>query len=433
VRDVTAGGGLSAGTAFAARRRQVFLVAYLGYAACYLVRNNVAVVSELLTRELGVSATQVGGLLAGFTLSYGLGKLVMGVVVDQLSLRYAFAWGLGISAVLCCAMAFLREPWALGVALVLIGLVQGACAPAALAMIGAWYPPALRGSRVAVWNTSQNVGALALPMMISGGLALTGPTDWRIGFWAPGLVALVCALLVGRSGGERPWQEGFPTLRSIYGEGASPAVTVPPEVSYWKIVRVHVIGNRVLGLLLVLNSLLYLLRFGVLNWLPIYQIQENRLTQFEASLAITAFEWGAIPGSLVFALIARRWPDTMATAASVAVVLLGVSVVVYAGSGTADMVVAAVVPLGALVYGPQVIVNVLTLNFVSPRAIGVAVGWVGLGGYLVGALLANTAIPRIASWATWDASLWVLVLVCALCALICLRLRRHEAGLGIGA
>lgn len=433
MRDVTDGRGTSPVMGFVARRRRVFLVAYLGYAACYLVRNNVAVVSELLTRELGVSATQVGALLAGFTLSYGLGKLVMGVVVDQLSLRYAFAWGLGISAVLCCAMAFLRDPWALGLALVLIGLVQGACAPAALAMIGAWYPPAQRGSRVAVWNTSQNVGALALPMMISGGLALTGPTDWRIGFWAPGLVALACALLVGRVGGERPWQEGYPTLRTLYGADANPGLTVPAEVSYWTLVRVHVIGNKVLGLLLVLNSLLYLLRFGVLNWIPIYQIQENSLTQFEASLAITAFEWGAIPGSLVFAVIAARWPDRMATAATVAVLLLGVAVVVYSMSGTADTVVAAVVPLGALVYGPQVIVNVLTLNFVSPRAVGVAVGWVGLGGYLVGALLANTAIPHIAERSTWDVSLWVLVAICGACAMICLRLRRHEMGLGIAA
>lgn len=431
MRDVV-GEGASGPPGFAARRRQVFLVAYLGYAACYLVRNNVAVVSDLLTRELGLSVTQVGGLLAGFTLSYGLGKLVMGVVVDQLSLRYAFAWGLGVSAALCCGMAFLREPWALGIALVLIGLVQGACAPAALAMIGAWYPPVLRGSRVAVWNTSQNAGALALPLMISGGLALAGPTDWRVGFWAPGLVALVCAAVVARAGGERPWQEGYPTLRAVYGAEASPAVTVPAEVPYWTLVRVHVLGSPVLALLVILNSLLYLLRFGVLNWLPIYQIQENRLTQFEASLAITAFEWGAIPGSLAFALLARRWPGRMASSAAVAIILLALVLVTYTVSDTADSVVLTVVPLGALVYGPQVIVNVLTLNFVSPRAVGVAVGWVGLGGYLVGALLANTAIPRIAAWSTWDLSLATLVVVCLVCVALCLRLRRHELRLRIG-
>ena len=63
------------------RRRVVFAVAYLGYAACYLVRNNVAVASDILSREHGWTPTQIGSILAGFTLSYGIGKLVMGVVV----------------------------------------------------------------------------------------------------------------------------------------------------------------------------------------------------------------------------------------------------------------------------------------------------------------------------------------------------------------
>ena len=68
------------------RRRVVFAVAYLGYAACYLVRNNVAVASDILSREHGWTPTQIGSILAGFTLSYGIGKLVMGVVVDRFSL-----------------------------------------------------------------------------------------------------------------------------------------------------------------------------------------------------------------------------------------------------------------------------------------------------------------------------------------------------------
>ena len=413
------------------RRRVVFAVAYLGYAACYLVRNNVAVASDILSREHGWTPTQIGSILAGFTLSYGIGKLVMGVVVDRFSLRRSFAWGLGVSALVCVGMTFLHHPLALTLALVLIGILQGACAPAALATLAAWYPARIRGSRVAVWNTSQNLGGAGLPLVVSGGLALTGPTNWQIAFWLPGCIALTAAVLADRLGGERPWQEGLPTLRELAPDGPDELPDAPPpDVGYWELVRVHVLANPSLALLMVLNALLYVLRFGILNWIPLYLIGERGLTQFQAAATMSLFEWGAIPGALAFAVIAWRWPRGTSTAAAWCMVALALLVPMYAaGEGSAGVGLVAFA-LGALVYGPQVIVNILTLAFVSPRAVGVAVGWVGLGGYLVGALSANLAIPQLAQAAGWPVSLAGLALVALVCAALCVRLQRIERRAG---
>lgn len=416
---------------FLARRRMVFAVAYLGYAACYFVRNNVAVVSEILTREMGWTAPQVGAILSGFTMSYGIGKLVMGVVVDRYSLRGSFALGLGGSALVCISMSFMTDPLHLTLALVLIGFLQGACSPAALAMLGAWYPGSQRDARVAVWNTSQNLGAAALPMVISGGLALTGPSNWTVGFWLPGLVALAAALWSYRFGGERPWQEDMPTLTEVYPNEAPPTANIPPAgVSYWTLVRVHVLGSRVLALLLALNALLYLLRFGILNWIPIFLITERGLDQETAALTMSAFEWGAIPGALAFAYIAWRLPNKNATAAAFAMAVLAVTVVMYATATSPHEILLTAATLGALVYGPQVIINILTLKFISPRAIGVAVGWVGLGGYLVGALTANTAVPHLADAVGWPLTFGVLAATGAASLILCLRLRRIEMSVG---
>lgn len=412
---------------FAARRRTVVLVAYLGYAACYLVRNNLAIVSDIMSRELGWTAVQIGSILAGFTVSYGIGKLVIGVAVDHWRLRHAFAFGLGISALLCIVMSTLRDPIAFLVCLVLIGLVQGACAPAALATIGAWFPLRSRGNQVAIWNTSQNFGAAALALVVSGGLALVGPDDWTVGFWLPGAIALACAAIVFRFGGDRPWQEGMPTLRELYGPDEAPQRGTPAEVSYWRLVRVHVLGNRTLALLGALNALLYLVRFGILNWIPIFQIQQRSLTQHEAAVVISAFEWGAIPGALLFGWLSLRWPRRGTVIAGVGIGLLSLLVLVYAVAAGPAVAIGVALPLGALVYGPQVVVNVLTLNLVSPRAVGIAVGWVGLGGYLVGAALANLSVPLLAEATSWELSLATLSLACVICVLICVRLRRAEA------
>lgn len=405
----------------------VFAVAYLGYAACYFVRNNVAVVSEILTRDMGWTPAQIGTILTGFTMSYGIGKLVMGVVVDRYALRSSFAWGLGASAVVCIWMAFMRDPVHLTISLIVIGLLQGACAPAALAMIGAWYPTSLRGNRVAIWNTSQNVGGAALPLVVSGGLALTGPANWTVGFWLPGLIALGAALWAYRCGGDRPWQENMPTLSEVYPDQRPPQINLPPAgVGYWTLVRVHVFGNGVLALLLALNALLYLLRFGILNWIPIFLITDRGLEQETAALTMSAFEWGAIPGAFVFAYLAWRWPNRNATSAAIAMAVLAVTILVYATATSANDILIVAAVLGALVYGPQVIINILTLNFVSPRAVGVAVGWVGLGGYLVGAVTANMAIPQLALRLGWPMSFACLAAICAICIALCMRLRRVE-------
>ena len=61
----------------------------------------------------------------------------------------------------------------------------------------------------------------------------------------PGVIALAVAAVVWRFGGERPWQEGMPTLREIYGSDETPQLNAPPDVSYWRLVRVHVLGERV--------------------------------------------------------------------------------------------------------------------------------------------------------------------------------------------
>lgn len=404
----------------------VLAVAYFGYAACYLVRNNIAVVSDILMSEYGWTTARIGAILAGFSVTYGIGKLAMGVVVDRFSLKRTFALGLGGSALICIGMAFTNHPLALMLCLATIGILQGACAPAALAMIGAWYPAHQRGSRVAIWNTSQNVGAAMLPLIVSGGLALTGPTNWQIGLWLPGLVALACAAAVDRLGGERPWQEGMPTLRSLYPDSPDSGTLAPAGVSYWRLVQVHVLRNRALAALMLLNALFYLLRFGILNWIPIFLSSEKGLTQATAAAVMSAFEWGAIPGALAFALVAHLWPTRTSSAAAVAMVAFAILVLVYASESDPLLLALTAGSLGALVYGPQVIINILTLSFVSPRAIGVAVGWVGLGGYLVGALTANVAIPQLVAAAGWPLIFTSLSATGVAIAVLCLALQRSE-------
>jgi len=83
--------------------------------------------------------------------------------------------------------------------------------------------------------------------------------------------------------------------------------------------------------------------------------------------------------------------------------------------------------MGALIYGPQLIVNIMTLNFVSLKAAGVAIGFVGLFGYIVGEMCANLIMPILAQYFSWTASLSFLAGISLVAGALYLSLRNREA------
>ena len=216
------------------RRWVVFVVAYVGYVCAYLVRNNFKLQSEAIRLENGWELTQIGLILTAFTITYGFAKFFMGMVSDRMSLRRIFAGCLGISAVIAIAMGFTHNYVLLFILMLLLGTVQGALAPSSMAMIANWYPNRSRGSGIAIWNTSQNLGGAGLPLILTWIATLSGGTATMLGFLIPGLLVLTLSFAFWKWGGDRPEDEGMPRLSTIYGPYGEPSVEEVPEEGYMK-------------------------------------------------------------------------------------------------------------------------------------------------------------------------------------------------------
>lgn len=412
---------------YLARRKTVFLVAYAGYVCAYLVRNNFKLTSEALRLDHGWSLTQVGLILTAFTVTYGFGKFIMGMVVDRTSLRKTFALALGLSAGLCITLGFISSLPVLFAAMLLLGLIQGALAPASMTMIANWYPNETRGAGIAIWNTSQNLGGAGLPLIITGLLGWAGPDNLAVAFWVPGAVVLAVSFLFWRIGGDRPEVEHLGTLDDIYGEAGSPRARGEPAASYWALVRAEVFTSRIILTLAAINAMLYFLRFGILNWMPAFLGTEMGFTRAQYSMAFSSLEWIAIPGSFLFAWLSVALPNRQSLVGCLGLATLAGLIVFYMGNRNYPLLLVSAGLMGMLVYGPQLIVNVLTLNLVPLRAAGVAVGFVGLGGYLVGELCANLVMPYLAERFNWTTSLAFLAGIAVATGLLYLSLRAYEA------
>lgn len=396
-------------------RRIVFLVAYFGYTACYLVRNNFRLVSSQFAADMGFSSVEIGVILSFFPIAYGFGKLAMGILVDRTSMRLMLSVALLGSSICCVLIPLPASSVMLKALLAGLGICQGAGAPACLAMLNSWYPNASRGAAVSAWNTSQNLGAAALAGAAAVTLSQFG--DWRLVFWIPAGLCTVLAVVILHYGLDRPWREGFPTLTEMYGKAGVPALCTPASETYWQLIWLTFRSSPALILLIILNALLYFIRFGVINWMVSYLPSEKGLILSHAQSLFGILEFAAIPFVILFAVVAWKVPAQMASVGVGSMAVLSLSLLGYAQFDGGLPLGAAVAVIGGLIYAPQVVVNILTLNLTPPRMVGAAVGIVGLSGYLIGEVGANLFLPRIAESLGWN-GVYVLLAAVALGAAI---------------
>src|SRR5262245_26428720 len=101
--DVALSSALSVDREYRAHRRSVFVGIFAGYAAYYLVRNNLALaIPDILAQYPQHSKAALGSALTGLSISYGISKFLMGSVSDRSNPRFFLPLGLLLS---CGVMA----------------------------------------------------------------------------------------------------------------------------------------------------------------------------------------------------------------------------------------------------------------------------------------------------------------------------------------
>src|ERR1700712_2366346 len=84
-------------------RRSVYAGIFIGYAAYYLVRNNLALaIPDILREHPQYTKADLGWALTGTSISYGISKFLMGSVSDRSNPKYFLPLGLLLS----CAIIF---------------------------------------------------------------------------------------------------------------------------------------------------------------------------------------------------------------------------------------------------------------------------------------------------------------------------------------
>jgi MFS family permease len=127
----------------------------------------------LLGRELGMSASEVGILLAIRAVASMGVRLVLGPMSQKWGMRRTLHFGSALTMLSTAAMAFLSDFTVLAVVMVIAGFAMGIGQPVTMAWVSRISNPKQRGLSIAIRLTSNRFGQVVVPAA-AGAIALSG-------------------------------------------------------------------------------------------------------------------------------------------------------------------------------------------------------------------------------------------------------------------
>ena len=276
------------------------------------------------------------------------------------------------------------------------GLFQSVGGPASYSTITRWAPRTKRGKYLGFWNASHNIGGA-----LAGVIALWGARTFFGGHVAgmlifPAIIGISIGVIGYFYGKDDPKELGWNRCEEIFEEPIEADNLAAEQLSKWEIFRGYVLANPWIWLLCIANVFTYIVRIGIDNWAPVYVSEELGFTIDQAVHTIFYFEIGALVASLAWGWISDIAGGRRALVATGALVLIIGVISWYANATTPGAVNASLFALGALVFGPQLLIGVSLVGFVPKKAVSVTNGMTGTFGYLFGDSMAKVGLAAIA-------------------------------------
>lgn len=408
-------------------RLQVFLGIFIGYAGYYLVRKNFSIAMPAL-EQMGFDKADLGWALSAVSIAYGISKFVMGTVSDHSNARVFIPLGLIASAVIMTVMGLI--PWTVSSLSIMLmfcilfvnGWVQGMGWPPCGRVMVHWFSVRERGVKMSIWNIAHNVGGALMAPLAVFGITIFGV--WGGAFYFPAMVAVIIAVIAYLLVRDTPQSCGLPPIELYKPEECTQAYSAEQEkeLSTKEILFGHVFNNKFLWIIAFANAFIYFVRYGVLDWAPMYLEQVKHMDLANSSWSYFAFEIAGIFGTILCGWLSdkvfkgRRGPVTI-----IYMLLVMLAVYIYWNSASAMVTNVAMAAIGFLIYGPVMLIGVSALDLVPKKAAGTAAGFTGLFGYLLGsAVFANIGMGYIFEHFGWDGGFILLLSACVVTVVLML-------------
>ena len=364
-------------------RVRIMLAITLGYGLVYTCRLALSMVKKPLIDGGIFSAEELGIIGSALFYTYAFGKLTNGFLADHANLKYFFALGVVVSALLNLAMGFSTILWLSVLLWGLNGWFQGFGAPAGIVAIASWFSNRERGRIYGIWSTAHAIGEGLTFIGVAGLVTVWG---WRAGFWGPGLLCIPVAAGLVWLIQDRPQTLGLPAVadwKDDHWSGASEDAARPESI--WATQR-SILKIPAIWVLALSSATIYVTRYAINSWGVLYLQEAKGYTLVQAGGMLTANTVTGIIGALAFGFAsdklfkARRPPCNLIFAV---LEIAGLLLIFFGPPDRPGLMLVAFLLYGFGLTGLITSLGGLFAVDIGPkRAAGAVMGFIGVFSYL---------------------------------------------------
>jgi ACS family hexuronate transporter-like MFS transporter len=163
----------------------------------YFDRSIIGVMAPTLEKLFGWTNTDYANIMIAFKVSYAIGMLTMGGLIDRLGTKKGYTLSIAIWSFFGMLHAFVRPGFSvIGFAAARFGLGFGESGhfPAAIKTTAEWFPKKDRAFATGLFNAATSIGAIAAPFAVAWIVGANGE-NWQIPFLFTGVLSSIWIFL----------------------------------------------------------------------------------------------------------------------------------------------------------------------------------------------------------------------------------------------
>lgn len=164
--------------------------------------------------------------------------------------------------------------------------------------------------------------------------------------------------------------------------------------------------------IVIVNVFVYLLCYGIFDWLLIYLKEVKYFVLDKFFWVYFFYEYVGILGILLCGwMLDKVFCGNCGVIGVFFMILVIIVIIVYwmnlVGNLIVDMI--CMIVIGFLIYGFVMLIGLYVLELVLKKAVGMAVGFIGLFGYLGGLVAVSVIVGYIVDFFGWDGGFMVMI------------------------
>ncbi len=363
------------------RRWSIFFSITIGYGFYYMCRQSLSVIKKPVLDAGLLDAQQLGVIGAAMTFAYAFGKFFHSFLADHSNARRFMSFGLLASSVVNLLCGFNELFIVFAILWGVNGWFQSMGIGPSVVSISHWFSNRERGTRYGMFSIAHNIGE---GLIFIGTTFVVSRFGWHWGFWAPGLVCAIVALVLLRTLSDRPETYGLPPVAEYKNDHAGSAASA--TAAEIKVMQIAVFKNPWVWVLGISSALMYMDRYAINNWGILYLQEIKGYSLQEAGFVLSFFAIIGFFGSILSGLVSDRFFAARRNVPTLiyGLILIGGLLLFYRnppGHRLFDIISIGLCGFG--IGGLLVYLGGLTaVDISSKKASGAALGMVGVFSYL---------------------------------------------------